>query len=339
MPKVSVVIPTYNRAHLLQECIGSVLVQSFQDFEIIIIDDGSTDNTKEVVDSFKNPYIRYLYQRNQGVSIARNTGIHASLGEYIAFLDSDDTMLKMALEKRVEILDRYPEAAFSYGQIYFVDENGRILQLEPRSKASYIREGIEELREVLTFGHHFNTSTVMVRRSCLCEVGGFNPAFICCQDIDLWVRLARLYSVTHIAEPLATFLVQPRPERSLQLLEVNHSLIIESIFNDPKMGPSLCHLRSKAYFNLYSRMASSAYARKEMGNAWDYLKRAYKAHPKQLFSSLGVSWMLLLAKICVPVRIMSLARKLKHHLREDFVFSEEIRSNGVGRKEQQPLMK
>ena len=324
MPKVSVIIPTYNRSSLIADAIQSVLAQTFGDFEIIVIDDGSTDNTKELVDNFKDPRIRYLYQKNQGVSVARNTGIQASRGEYVAFLDSDDTLLKEALEKRVEVLDRHPEAAFSYGQIYFVDEKGRIIQLEPRSKSSYVREGIEELREILTFGHQFNNSAAMVRRSCLQEVGGFNPAFTCCQDVDLWVRLARKYSVAHIAEPLAVFLGQPRPERGPQLLEEKHSLIIESIFDDSKLGPSLSHLRPNAYFILYTRLAEVAYVRKEMGNAWDYLKRAYKAHPRQLFSSPGLTWMLVLARICVPVRAMTLARELKRSLRRGL--GKEIRS-------------
>ena len=108
-PKVSVIIPTYNRAHLVGRAIRSVLNQTYQDFEIIVVDDGSTDNTEEVVKSFNDPRIRYIrHEKNRGGSAACNTGIRAARGEYIAFQDSDDEWLPEKLEKQMQVFENTP---------------------------------------------------------------------------------------------------------------------------------------------------------------------------------------------------------------------------------------
>src|SRR5262245_27326295 len=104
MPRVSVIIPTFNRADLIGETVESVLSQTFDDFEIIIVDDGSTDSTKEVIRRFDGP-INYLYQENRGLSCARNRGFDASSGDYVCFLDSDDVWNPRMLERQVSLLD------------------------------------------------------------------------------------------------------------------------------------------------------------------------------------------------------------------------------------------
>ena len=133
MPKVSVVMPAYNYGRFLGEAIQSVLDQTFQDFELIVVDDGSTDNTKEVIGSFTDRRIKYIYQQNRGVSTALNVGISASRGEYIALLDADDIWLPHNLEKGVEVLDEHAEVGFSYGQAYLMDIEGRIYGLRESS--------------------------------------------------------------------------------------------------------------------------------------------------------------------------------------------------------------
>jgi glycosyltransferase involved in cell wall biosynthesis len=150
MPRVSVVIPAYNRAHFLPEVVESALAQTYRDFEVIVIDDGSTDNTPEVASRFP-PAVRYYRQENQGLSAVRNKGIELARGEYIIFLDSDDVLLKDALEKSVLFLDQHPEAGFCHGQFCTIDVNGRPMRLRrPRGpKATYIRDGREEITEFL----------------------------------------------------------------------------------------------------------------------------------------------------------------------------------------------
>src|SRR4030042_5052103 len=112
MPTVSIIIPTYNRAHLVMRAINSVLDQSFQDFEIIIVDDASRDNTEKMVSGIRDKRIFYIrHEKNRGGSAARNTGIKQARGEYIAFLDSDDEWLPEKLEKQLKVLEQYTNSA------------------------------------------------------------------------------------------------------------------------------------------------------------------------------------------------------------------------------------
>ena len=316
MPKVSVVIPTYNRADLLPECLESVLAQSFRDLEIIVIDDGSTDNTREVVSAFP---VRYVWQENQRVAAARNKGIELAHGEYIAFLDSDDALFKDALEKGVEVMDSHPEAAFSFGQAYFSDEEGRIFGLEkPHRNKSCVREGWEELRDYLTYGNHFTTTTVMARRSCLKEAGGFDVAFsIGSSDLELWVRLAKRYAVAYIAEPLAIFRQHPiciSKGRSLKEWEVTNGSIIDSVCDDAEIGPRLCHLRTTAYFLLYTGHSIRACKRRDMKTSRDYLYRALRVHPRSFLSGRGLIWIYSFARTLLPPSVLAFARNFKRYL-------------------------
>jgi len=125
-PTVSVIISTYNRAHLIGRAIQSVLNQTYQDFEVIVVDDGSTDNTEEIVKSFNDPRIRYIrHEKNKGAAAARNTGIKAARGKYIAFQDSDDEWLPEKLEKQMKVFENAPpEAGVVYTDMQRINEDG-----------------------------------------------------------------------------------------------------------------------------------------------------------------------------------------------------------------------
>ncbi len=127
-PKVSVILPTYNRAHLIKRAIQSVLDQTYQNFEIIVVDDGSTDNTEEQVRSFNNPKIRYIrYNENKGAAFARNAGIKASRGDYIAFQDSDDEWFPHKLQRQMEAFkNASPEVGVVYTGSWRIKDNERI---------------------------------------------------------------------------------------------------------------------------------------------------------------------------------------------------------------------
>lgn len=315
--KVSVVIPTYNRAHLLVECLSSVLSQSFRDFEIIVIDDGSTDNTREMISTLP---VTYIWQENQGPPAAFNKGIEQAKGEYIAILGSDDTLLNNALAKGVEVLDQCPEVAFSYGQAYLVDENGTVFGLEkPRSSSSYVWDGKDEIRELITFGNHITGSTVMIRRSCLEDVGTFRQDFRSgSEDLDLWIRLARRYSVAYIAEPLAKFRAHYESfsaKRSLSEWETTNSSIFESVFNDTDLGPLFSRLKPATYVRLYLAFADRALFREERRIALSYLVKALRVYPQSLVKDFALSWIFILAKTLFPQPILSVGRKIRRSLR------------------------
>src|SRR5882724_2062331 len=122
-PKVSVIIPTYNRAHYLGTAVNSVLSQTFSDFELIVVDDGSTDDTMRLVERFHDSRLRYIYQQHRGISAAMNAGIRAARGGYIARLDSDDIWLPDMLEVEVGVLDARPEIGLVYAKAQGMDKN------------------------------------------------------------------------------------------------------------------------------------------------------------------------------------------------------------------------
>ena len=127
MPKVSVIIPAYNCAHYICHAVDSVLAQTFPDFELVVVDDGSTDNTRELLKQYGSQ-IKYIYQQNKDMTAARNTGINHSSGEYIAFLDSDDIWLANKLERQIVLLDQAPEVGLVYCWHYYIDPAGNRCQ-------------------------------------------------------------------------------------------------------------------------------------------------------------------------------------------------------------------
>lgn len=181
---VSVVIPTYNRAHYLSEAIASALAQTHPAAEVIVVDDGSTDQTAEVCRGF--PQVYYLHQPNQGVATARNCGIQASSGEYLLFLDSDDRLLSQAIEVGVQQLEAHPEVGLAFGLYHSIDAQGTRLpdRCQPiPDPANYA--------SILDCRHLIPPAGALVRRSVIETVGGFNPAFQRGEDYELWLRIAR----------------------------------------------------------------------------------------------------------------------------------------------------
>jgi glycosyltransferase involved in cell wall biosynthesis len=202
-PVVSVIIPTYNCARYLPEAIDSVLAQTYRDFEIIVVDDGSTDNTQEVLARYGD-HMRVIRQSNQGSAAARNAGILPARGEFIAFLDADDLWLPHKLERQVPLFDERPELGWIYSDYREFDESG------PRARSFFERPGLRPPPEgwivlKLAMGCITWTATVVARASCFREVGLFDPTFPRAQDYDMWLRLAVRFPVGCVDEVLALY--------------------------------------------------------------------------------------------------------------------------------------
>lgn len=186
-PKVSIVVPTFNRAHLLPRAISSILSQTFSDFEIIIVDDASTDNTSEVVKTFKDSRIKYIpLSKNGGGGYARNQGIKAAHGELVAFLDSDDEWMPEKLELQVAKLQESQNSHVSvvYCQGYEKNATRQIIS------SVVVKEG-DVFDDLLKGWLPPTTSLFMVKRRALIEVGGFDESLPSSQDYDLWLSLAK----------------------------------------------------------------------------------------------------------------------------------------------------
>ena len=197
-PLVSVIIPTYNKSQYLREAIKSVLNQTYKNIEVIVVDDGSTDNTKEIVESFNDSRIIYIFQENKGPAIARNTGIKKAQGEYIAFLDSDDLWLKEKLEKQVDFMEKNSEIGLLGTGCYEVTDKGKIIG----KKIFPIKNKI--LQKDLIKYNSFIQSSVMIRKEVFDKVGLYDKSFRESEDYELWLRIAENYKIANLAEPLVT---------------------------------------------------------------------------------------------------------------------------------------
>lgn len=188
-PLVSIITPTYNRAKYIKRAIQSALVQTYQNIEIIIIDDGSIDDTKEVIKSYvADKRIHYLYQENQGVSKARNKAIKIAKGKYIALLDSDDFWQNpKKLEKQVKFLEEHPNYVLTSGGMIRIDEAGKEIF------KFFNPETDEEIRKGMLFSCIISPSAAVFSRKAWELVGGFDEnCFDLSEDWDLWLKLGRL---------------------------------------------------------------------------------------------------------------------------------------------------
>ena len=194
MPKVTVIIPTYNRVSFLVEAINSVLEQSFPDYELIVVDDGSTDGTAQMIKEYAE--VRYYFQQNRGVSAARNLGIKQAKGELISFLDSDDLWLKDKLVRQVDFFANHPSAFVSQTEEIWL-RNGRRHNPKKKHKkhSGYILKDCLPLCII-------SPTAVMLRRQVFEKVGLFDESFPVCEDYDFWLRVARLYPIYLVEEPL-----------------------------------------------------------------------------------------------------------------------------------------
>ncbi len=196
LPKISVIIPTYNRRHLLPFAIQSILDQTYTDFEIIVVDDASTDGTKEVLSRFKDKRIRYIrHGENRGISAARNTGIHASKGDFVAFLDDDDTHLPGKLMSQLNIIESSDlNVGLVYVGIQYVDEYGNPIGISLPSKSIWYG---------LSHSDFIGGQTPLVRKKCFDEIGVFDEDLPYFEDRDMWLRLSDKYKFTFVKAPLA----------------------------------------------------------------------------------------------------------------------------------------
>ena len=194
-PLVSVIIPTYSRGWILEEALDSVLSQDFQDYELIVVDDGSTDNTREILAGYGNE-ITVLRQVNKGVSAARNRGIAEAAGRLIAFLDSDDLWLPQKLSRQVDFFNSHPEALISQTEEIWI-RNG--IRVNPKDRHRKPSGMIFERSLGLCL---VSPSAVMIRKALFDAVGVFDESLPACEDYDLWLRISCRYPVHLIDTPL-----------------------------------------------------------------------------------------------------------------------------------------
>lgn len=276
---VSVIIPTYNRSNYVQQAVESVLNQTYNDYEILVIDDGSTDDTKRLLEKYADR-IKYVYQTNQKVGAARNNGIRHAQGKYIAFLDSDDLWLPQKLERDVAYFEANPQVGLVYSNvIYFSDEGANLYTRRMKSPSG-------DVLEKIIIDNFVVTSTVVVKRECLDRVGLFNEDLdlASSEDWEMWVRVASQYPLGYISEASTKSRIHhSKLMGNPEGMERSILRGLEIIWTNENLLPRISHLKNRSYASLYTYIAINYYASGQMAKAREYLKEAVGIHPPQLF--------------------------------------------------------
>jgi len=271
-PTVSVILPTYNRAHLIGRAIESVLNQTYQDFELIVVDDGSTDNTQEVMKAFRDKRVRNIrHSRNTGAAAARNRGITASRGKYIAFQDSDDEWLSEKLRKQINVLNGSPSTVgYVYSDMWRVDRNGG----EQYWPSPTIVQGKIINEQSLDYQvRRLGIQTTLIKRECFKIVGIFDENFPRLIDLEFFMRLSKQFDSYHIKEPLVQF--HPQTDGISSNIRAGSSgriLLLEKYYNDVRKN-------RKFVANQYVLISKSFYSCGDVAEGRRYLLKAIAACP------------------------------------------------------------
>ncbi len=252
MPIISVVIPVYNGERTIQETIESVLNQTFTDFELIIINDGSQDRTLEIVSSIKDERLKVFSYPNAGLSESRNRGIFHASGEYISFIDADDLWTADKLELQLKALQENPQAAVAYSWTKCIDELGNFSR-----RGSHISVTGDVYAKLLLIDFIENGSNPLIRKNAFTEVGEFDASFTHSEDRDMWLRLAAKYHFVAVPYPQILYRQSDNSvSANLPKQEVGSLKVIEKAFN--QAPESLQHLKRHSIANIYKGLTFKA---------------------------------------------------------------------------------
>lgn len=252
MPKVSVIIPAYNAEKKIAETLDSVLRQTFSDFEVIVINDGSTDGTLEIVSKIPDRRIKVLSHPNAGAQKSRNRGIECALGEYLAFLDADDLWTRDKLECQLKALQANPEAAVAYSWTDFINESGERLGRGQHFQFS------NNVYERLLLGDFIGSgSNPLVRKEAVLNVGNFDESLVGGQDWEMWLRLAARYHFTVVPKVQVLYRKSATSWSSnLKRQEIGYRQVIEK--NLTVAPENIQRLRGKILANRYKFLTFDA---------------------------------------------------------------------------------
>ncbi len=224
-PLVSVIVPAYNAESTILETIASVQQQTFTDFELIVIDDGSSDRTLELLHSVTDPRLLIFSYENGGVCVARNRGISHAIGEFIAFLDADDLWTPDKLSAQLAALQQHPEAGVAYSWTYFMDEKGESLSpSEPIIFAGNV------YAQLLVNNFLASGSNPLIRSEAIKSIGGFDAAFPHCADWDYWLRLAANWSFIVVSKHQILYRQSGAMSSKIDGIEKQQMMMIEKVY-------------------------------------------------------------------------------------------------------------
>lgn len=245
MSLISVIIPVYNGEKTIRETIESVLNQTFRDFELIILNDGSQDSTLEVVSSIQDSRLKVFSHPNAGLAASRNRGTFHAVGEYISFIDADDLWTPDKLETQLKALQDNPEAAVAYSWTNYIDESGQFLR-----RGGYLTANGDVYAKLLVVDFLENGSNPLIRRQALIQVGGFDESLPAAEDWDILLRLAAQYSFVAVPYPQILYRVSASSMSAHVVRQETACLkVLDRAFN--QAPESLQYLKKYSMANLY----------------------------------------------------------------------------------------
>jgi len=309
MATVSIIVPTFNDQRYVSDALKSIFSQSYTDYEIIVVDGGSTDGTLEVLKQQEGK-ITFFRQQGKGVSQAKNEAIGRSKGEYITFLDADDLWYPDKLKIQVDFLNAHPEYGFCSSDVDFFNKKG-IMVKGAISQEKKPRSG--NVFDELLSNNFISSATIFLRRECFDKAGVFNEKNFYAEDTDMWLRIAKYFQLGYIPRVLSKYRVHALA-RTQQFDK--HYASLERIYgklikDDPKYFSKRKSLIGKAYYNLYRRWAYRYFEAKDYKSARQIYLKALKYQP---FSF--ICWKYTLATF-LPEKIIHKLRVVKAKTRSE----------------------
>lgn len=274
MPQVAVIIPAYNQSLYLSQAIQSVLDQTFIDWEAVIVDDGSRDDTRNVAHSFTDSRLRYIYQENRGLSAARNTGIRNSTAPYLSFLDSDDMFLPEKLALLLAALEQQPELGLVAGQAVPVDENNQRV-------GKIMDTPLPQQPERLLLGNPLHVGSVLLHRSWQEQAGFFDENLRSYEDWDMWLRLGVLgCHMSYVNKPVSLYRFHTAQMTRIgtQMTRATFA-VLDKLYANPELPPAWQELHDQAYSRAYLRAAAQAYHATQYDYAKNCIENAIQLNP------------------------------------------------------------
>lgn len=290
MSRVSVIIPVYKGADFVAQAMESALSQTHQDIEVIVVNDGSPDNSKEIIQPYLcDPRVKYIEQQNAGVANARNTGISLATGKYIAFLDQDDLWHPIKIARQVEFMEKDSEVALVHSDIAFIDAQGQPLATPDWA---WVRDASGNCIEDLVLANRIATLTVLLRRSCLEEVGAFRQELAPSDDWDLWLQLATRHSFGFIAETLGYYRLHGDNEsKKFMKMQISETSVIERFVSEQGRSTAIPRrLLRRKLLSLYKLTAQLAAREQREVMAREYWFKALLMQPWGLDIYAGLAW-------------------------------------------------
>lgn len=300
VPLVSVVIPSYNSARTLVATVQSALAQTVSDLEVIIVDDGSRDDTLAVAHAIQDPRVKVLTQANGGAAAARNTGISAATGKYVALLDADDLWLPYKLQRQLEILEGGRGVLAVQSGAVFVDDELKVLSVRPCFQSH------NPLLETLLFQNMpSNMSTLVIARHCFAKIGSFDVGLEILEEWDMAIKVARHCNLVSVEEPLALYRVHlGNRSRNIDIHIAPGLLVLQRLFAEPSLPLEVRCQRRRIYGAFYRMLAGGYFNSKQYSAFARWAAKSLAQDPAQVIYMGGL-----------PLR--RLARYMSRHTADD----------------------